>query len=201
MRKAASRGSVRRMTGLSLLAAIIAVLTILGNFVRFGPFPITLALAPIIIGAAMYGPSAGAILGGVFGLVTLLSGIAGWDGGTVIYLMGVNPVACILICVLKGAGAGFLAGLVYDLIAKKNSRIGVIAAGIVCPVVNTGLFIIGMLIFFTSALESWASGQGLFYYVIFGLTGVNFLVELAVNLVLSSGITAIIKYAKGRKEK
>ena len=177
------------------------MLTILGNFVRFGPFPITLALAPIIIGAAMYGPSAGAILGGVFGLVTLLSGIAGWDGGTVIYLMGVNPVACILICVLKGAGAGFLAGLVYDLIAKKNSRIGVIAAGIVCPVVNTGLFIIGMLIFFTSALESWASGQGLFYYVIFGLTGVNFLVELAVNLVLSSGITAIIKYAKGRKEK
>ena len=201
MSKAASRGSVRRMTGLSLLAAIIAVLTILGNFVRFGPFPITLALAPIIIGAAMYGPSAGAILGGVFGLVTLLSGIAGWDGGTVIYLMGVNPVACILICVLKGAGAGFLAGLVYDLIAKKNSRIGVIAAGIVCPVVNTGIFIIGMLIFFTSALESWASGQGLFYYVIFGLTGVNFLVELAVNLVLSSGITAIIKYAKGRKEK
>lgn len=201
MSKAASRESVRRMTGLSLLAAIIAVLTILGNFVRFGPFPITLALAPIIIGAAMYGPSAGAILGGVFGLVTLLSGIAGWDGGTVIYLMGVNPVACILICVLKGAGAGFLAGLVYDLIAKKNSRIGVIAAGIVCPVVNTGLFIIGMLIFFTSALESWASGQGLFYYVIFGLTGVNFLVELAVNLVLSSGITAIIKYAKGRKEK
>lgn len=201
MSKAASRGSVRRMTGLSLLAAIIAVLTILGNFVRFGPFPITLALAPIIIGAAMYGPSAGAILGGVFGLVTLLSGIAGWDGGTVIYLMGVNPGACILICVLKGAGAGFLAGLVYDLIAKKNSRIGVIAAGIVCPVVNTGLFIIGMLIFFTSALESWASGQGLFYYVIFGLTGVNFLVELAVNLVLSSGITAIIKYAKGRKEK
>ena len=201
MSKAASRGSVRRMTGLSLLAAIIAVLTILGNFVRFGPFPITLALAPIIIGAAMYGPSAGAILGGVFGLVTLLNGIAGWDGGTVIYLMGVNPVACILICVLKGAGAGFLAGLVYDLIAKKNSRIGVIAAGIVCPVVNTGLFIIGMLIFFTSALESWASGQGLFYYVIFGLTGVNFLVELAVNLVLSSGITAIIKYAKGRKEK
>lgn len=201
MSKAASRGSVRRMTGLSLLAAIIAVLTILGNFVRFGPFPITLALAPIIIGAAMYGPSAGAILGGVFGLVTLLSGIAGWDGGTVIYLMGVNPVACILICVLKGAGAGFLAGLVYDLIAKKNCGIGVIAAGIVCPVVNTGLFIIGMLIFFTSALESWASGQGLFYYVIFGLTGVNFLVELAVNLVLSSGITAIIKYAKGRKEK
>lgn len=199
MSKAASTGSVRRMTGMSLMAAIIAVLTVLGNFVRFGPFPITLALAPIIIGAAMYGAGAGAILGGVFGLVTLISGLAGWDGGTVMYLMGIAPFACILVCVGKGVAAGWCAGLVYSAIEKKNRHVGVVAAGIVCPVVNTGVFIIGMLLFFTSALESWASGQGLIYYVIFGLTGVNFLVELAVNLVLSSGITAIIKYAKGRK--
>ena len=187
------------MTGMSLLAAIIAVLTVLGNFVRFGPFPITLALAPIIIGAAMYGAGAGAILGGVFGLVTLLSGLAGWDGGTVMYLMGIAPFACILVCIGKGAAAGWCAGLVYGAIEKKNRHAGVVAAGIVCPVVNTGIFVLGMLVFFTSALESWASGQGLLYYVIFGLTGINFLVELAVNLVVSSGITAIIKYAKGRK--
>lgn len=199
MSKAASTGSVRRMTGMSLMAAIIAVLTVLGNFVRFGPFPITLALAPIIIGAAMYGAGAGAILGGVFGLVTLIGGLAGWDGGTVMYLMGIAPFACILVCVGKGIAAGWCAGLVYSAIEKKNRHVGVVAAGIVCPVVNTGVFIIGMLLFFTSALESWANGQGLMYYVIFGLTGVNFLVELAVNLVLSSGITAIIKYAKGRK--
>ncbi len=199
MSKAASTGSVRRMTGMSLMAAVIAVLTVLGNFVRFGPFPITLALAPIIIGAAMYGAGAGAILGGVFGLVTLVGGLAGWDGGTVMYLMGIAPVACILVCIGKGIAAGWCAGLVYGAIEKKNRHIGVVAAGIVCPVVNTGVFIIGMLLFFTSALESWASGQGLLYYVIFGLTGINFLVELAVNLVLSSGITAIIRYAKGRK--
>ncbi len=199
MSKAASTGSVRRMTGMSLMAAVIAVLTVLGNFVRFGPFPITLALAPIIIGAAMYGAGAGAILGGVFGLVTLVGGLAGWDGGTVMYLMGIAPVACILVCIGKGIAAGWCAGLVYGAIEKKNRHVGVVAAGIVCPVVNTGVFIIGMLLFFTSALESWASGQGLLYYVIFGLTGINFLVELAVNLVLSSGITAIIRYAKGRK--
>lgn len=189
------------MTGLSLLSAVVAVLTVLGNFVRFGPFPITLALAPIIIGSAMYGASAGAILGGVFGVVTLIGGLAGWDGGTVMYLMGIAPVACILVCVLKGVGAGWLSGLVYSAIAKKNQHIAVIVAGIVCPVVNTGLFILGMLTFFTSALESWANGQALLFYVIFGLTGINFVVELAVNLVLSSGITTIIKYGKGRKSK
>lgn len=199
MKKAASHSSVSRMAGQSLLTALIVVLTILGNFVRFGPFPITLALAPIIIGAALYGASSGALLGGVFGVVTLICGLTGWDGGTVIYLMGVAPVACVLVCVLKGVGAGWVAGLIYGALSHRNEQLAVIAAGIACPVANTGLFILGMLLFFTSTLESWASGQGVLYYVIFGLTGINFLVELAVNLVLSSGITTIIKYGKGRK--
>ena len=78
-------------------------------------------------------------------------------------------------------------------------HLGVVAAAVLCPVVNTGIFIIGMMLFYMSTLESWAGGQAVIYYVIFGLTGINFLVELAVNLILSSGITSIIRYAKGRK--
>lgn len=96
------RKGLKRQVGLSLFSAIIVVLTVLGNFVRFGPVPITLSLAPIIIGAAVYGSSAGALLGGVFGLVVLLGGILGWDGGTVMLLMGLNPIGCILICIGKG---------------------------------------------------------------------------------------------------
>lgn len=186
---------LRRQVGLSLFAAIIVVLSVLGNFVRFGPFPITLALAPIIIGAAVYGSSAGALLGGVFGAVVLLSGILGWDGGTVMLLMGINPFGCILICTGKGILAGYLSGIVYRLIAKKSALGGVITAGIVCPVVNTGLFIVGMLVFYGSTLQSWAGSQNVIYYAIFGLAGINFVVELLVNLVLSSGITTVIRYA------
>lgn len=200
MSNAASRGKIRRMTGISILMAVVVVLTLLGNFVRFGPFPITLALAPIIIGAAVYGPSAGAILGFAFSLVVFITGIMGWDGGTVMLLMGVNPVACTVVCLAKGTLAGFLAGLVYSLIAKKNVHLGVIAAGIVCPVVNTGIFIVGMLLFFAETLASWAGGQPILNFIIFGLTGVNFLVELAVNLILASGITTIIRYVGGNKK-
>ena len=78
-------------------------------------------------------------------------------------------------------------------------HLGVVAAGIVCPVVNTGIFIVGMLLFFAETLASWAGGQPILNYIIFGLTGVNFLVELAVNLVLASGITTIIRYVGGKK--
>ena len=194
-----SHDKLQRMTGLSIFTAVIVVLTVLCNFVRFGPFSITLALAPIVIGAALYGPGAGAYLGSVFGLVVLLTGVFGWDGGTVMYLMSLNAVGCILICIGKGAAAGWVSGLLYRLIARKNMHLGVVAAAVLCPVVNTGIFIIGMMLFYMSTLESWAGGQAVIYYVIFGLTGINFLVELAVNLILSSGITSIIRYAKGRK--
>lgn len=194
-----SHDKLQRMTGLSIFTAVIVVLTVLCTFVRFGPFSITLALAPIVIGAALYGPGAGTYLGGVFGLVVLLTGVFGWDGGTVMYLMSLNAVGCILICIGKGAAAGWVSGLLYRLIARKNMHLGVVAAAVLCPVVNTGIFILGMMLFYMSTLESWAGGQAVIYYVIFGLTGINFLVELAVNLILSSGITSIIRYAKGRK--
>lgn len=196
MNNGKQNGGTRKMTGLAIFTAIIVVLQVLCTFVRFGPFSITLALAPIIIGTAMYGKGAGAYLGGVFGAVVLVTGLLGWDGGTVMLLMGINPLGCVLVCLLKGVAAGFFAGLCYELIAKKSDKLGVLISGVVCPVVNTGLFIVGMLVFFFDTLSGWAGGQNLLLYIIVGLTGVNFLVELAVNIVLSSGITRIIRAGK-----
>ena len=199
MEKKQTESKTQKMAVLSIFTAVIAVLTVLCTFVRFGPFSITLALAPIIIGAALYGPGAGAYLGGVFGFVVLLTGLFGWDGGTVMYLLGQNAIACILICIGKGAAAGWVSGLVYRLLEKKSVHLAVIVAAIVCPVVNTGLFVLGMLLFYMSTLQAWAGGQNMVYFVLIGLAGINFLVELAVNLVLSSGITSIIRYAKKRE--
>ena len=199
MKNGSSRDKLRRITGLSIFTAIIAVLTVLCTFVRFGPFSITLALAPIIIGGAMYGMKAGTYLGGVFGFVVLLTGIFGWDGGTVMLLLCQNALGCILICIGKGAAAGWAAAAVYKLLGEKYPKTAVIVASVICPVVNTGLFILGMCVFYMSTLEAWAGGMNVLYFAIIGLTGINFLVELAVNLVLSSAVTNIIRYGKGRR--
>lgn len=197
MQSSTSHGKVQRMTGIAILTAIIVVVQIICTFIKFGPFSITLALAPIIIGAAVYGVGTGAMLGGVFGLVVLITGILGWDGGTVMLLMGINPVATVLICIIKGAAAGLAAGAVYAAIAKKNQLGGVITAGIICPVVNTGLFIIGMLAFFFSTISGWAAGNdSMVQYIIFGLCGGNFIVELATNLLLATAITRIIRVVR-----
>ena len=104
MSNAASRDKIRRMTGISILLAVVVVLTLLGNFVRFGPFPITLALAPIIIGAALYGPAAGALLGFVFSAVVYITGLIGMDGGFIQTMMNYSAIGTTILCLFKGIG-------------------------------------------------------------------------------------------------
>ena len=186
----------QQLTGMAIFSAIIVVLTIFCTFIKFGPVSITLALAPIIIGAAVYGAGAGAILGFVFSLVVLLTGIFGWDGGFIMYLMSLSPVGLLVTIFLKGTAAGFLSGVLYRVISRKNEKTAVLCAGIACPIVNTGLFVACMFLFFMDALQGMAGGRDLVAYIIFGLCGINFVIELVVNIALSSVITYIIKLRK-----
>ena len=181
----------RRLTGLALMTAIIVVLQVVASFVKFGPFSITLALAPIIIGAALYGAGAGAWLGAVFGVVVLIACVAGWDqGGNILFTA--NPLLTAALCIVKGAAAGFVSGLVFRGLSSRSPMGASIIAGIVCPVVNTGIFCVGLAVFFYDTLVAWAGGSDLIYYIIFGLTGVNFVLELAINLVLSTVIVRVV---------
>lgn len=186
----------KKASAYGLFAAIVVVLQLIATFIKFGPVNITLALAPIIIGAALYGRRFGAFVGTVLGVVIAVLGAFGLDGGFVLMLAQYHPVIIFLVAILKTTVAGYLAGLIYELVAKKNSLAAVIASGIVCPVVNTGLFVAAMLVFFRPALISMAGGTEVMSFIVFGLTGVNFLVELGVNLILATAITRVIKVLK-----
>jgi uncharacterized membrane protein len=181
------------MTG--LLTAIVVVLQLVSSTIKIGPFSITLALVPIVVGAALYGKLAGAWLGGVFGLMVLLSGDAG-------AFLAVNIPGTIATVMLKGILAGFMSGLVYDLLKKKNDTLATYVSGIFTPIVNTGIFVLGCLAFFMPTIREWANGEGetnAIKYIFVGMIGINFFIELAVGLVFSPSIARIIKI--GRKEK
>jgi uncharacterized membrane protein len=183
--------STYRLTGLAILSAIIIVLQIFTTFVKFGPFSITLALIPMVVGAAMYGLGAGAYLGAVLGVVVTIMCMTGGDvGGALVW--AANPFLCAVMCILKTAVAGLCAGAIYHALSNKNRFVAVLLAAVVSPIVNTGLFIVGMLIFFRELLASWAGGSDMLTYIILGLTGVNFLVELGVNIVLTPIVVQII---------
>lgn len=178
----------KTIVGIGLLTAIVIVLQAFAVGIRFGIFNITLVLIPIVVGAALYGYKAGVWLGFVFGIVVLIT-----DAGV---FLAVNVPGTIITCILKGACAGLIAGLIYKLLEKKNKTLAVFVAAIAAPIVNTGIFLIGCRLFFYDTIKEWAAGAGFASagaFMIGGLVGINFLVELAINLALSMSIVRIIQ--------
>ena len=185
------RQKTKTMVGVGLLTAIVVVLQAMAVGIRFGVFNISLVLVPIVVGAALYGYKAGAWLGFVFSIVVLFT-----DAGA---FLAVSVPGTIITVVLKGTLAGLAAGLVYKLLEKINRYVAVLAAAIVCPIVNTGIFLLGCLVFFLETINGWGVAAGfdnVGAYLIFGMVGVNFLVEMGVNIVLSSVIVRLIRIAK-----
>lgn len=177
---------------MAMLIAIIVVLQLLGAFIRIGPVSISLVLVPIVIGACMYGPSGGAILGGVFGLIVYITCVNGMDpGGRMVFQA--SPVLCFLVVVAKGVLAGTLSGLTYKLLKKKNQYVAILCAAIVCPVINTGVFLICMALFFMDVLRTWAAGSDVVAYVLSGLVLMNFLPELALNVILAPASLQVVR--------
>ncbi|MEE1043003.1 MAG: ECF transporter S component [Clostridia bacterium] len=176
----------------AVLTALVVILQYMGTFVKFGPFAISLVLIPIVIGTATCGKGVGAWLGFVFGLVVLLSGDA-------MAFLTVNAPGTIITVLVKGIACGFLAGLAYEgatKLFKGNSYLSAVASAIVCPLVNTGIFLIGCKLFFMDTIATWAGGTDVGHYIIFVLVGGNFVFELLVNIIFSPVIVRIIKAVK-----
>jgi hypothetical protein len=191
----AIRSRTLMLTQLGVLTAIVVALQILAIVMRplFPAFTISLVLLPIAIGAALIGTMAGGWLGLAFGAAVLISGDAA-------PFMAVNIPATVFVVLFKGMCAGFAAGLVYKLLAKKSRTAGAIAAAVVCPIVNTGIFIIGAYLFFLPTITTWTPlGQSTTAFIFLGMVGVNFLVELGLNIVFIPVIVRLIQYGQDRK--
>ena len=176
------------------MTALVVVLQLLGSFIRLGPFSISLVLVPIVIGAAMCGYKIGAWLGFVFGVIVLASGDAA-------AFYSINVPGTIATVLVKGTLCGLFAGIVYKLLEKKNQYLAVIASAIVCPLVNTGVFLIGCKLFFMSAISEWglASGfENVTEYMFLGLAGGNFIFELIVNIILAPVVVRVITFNKDK---
>ena len=184
---------IRKMTTLSLLIAVTVVLQLLGYILpRVGPFGLSFVLVPIVIGAAYYGPKAGAILGGAFGVIVCFCSYNGIDGGGFMVWQA-SPLLCILVVMTKGILAGTTAGWVYRLLHTKSPNAAIIAASIICPIVNTGVFLLGMFTLFMDVLRVWADGGSIVGYVLTVIVLVNFVPEFIITVVLSPACRRIIQ--------
>ncbi len=182
----------RRVALGAIFAAIVIVLQFISMALRFGTFSITLVLVPIVLGSALCGYKIGGFLGLVFGAIVLISGDAA-------PFLAVNVWGTVITVLLKGTLCGLTAGLIYSALQKKNQYLAVFLAAIACPVVNTGVFLLGCSVFFMDTIAEWGAAlgyQNIGAYMIYGLVGINFIIEIAVNIVLAPAVLRVLKIVK-----
>lgn len=182
---------IKKMVGISIFAAVVVVLQLFSNYVAFGPVSITLALIPIVVGAIVYGPLAGFILGSVGGLLVFLApatiGLF-WDYGVFVTF---------LVCILKMGIAGLVSGLLYKFLHKWNKVVAVTIASVIVPILNTGLFALAAYTIYYKLLEGLApAGQSIASYLFLTFIGFNFLIEFFVNSALSPVVLRLTNLSK-----
>lgn len=170
--------STETLTLGAIMTAFVIILQCLAFYTNFfGPFATAVALVPIVIGSALCGIWIGAWLGFVFGMVVLLT------GGAALFFAFSIPGAIITVLV-KGTACGFASGLTLKLMKRCNRYLSVTVASLICPIVNTGVFLLGSFVFFADyanaiaeACELEVSGMMVF----FSLAMANFLFEMLLS--------------------
>ncbi len=166
--------NVKKMVGIAILMALIVILQLLGQFIKFGPVSISLVLVPIVVGAAFYGPVAGAILGATFSVVVL-------SQPDTAFFYSISVFGTIITVLVKGTLAGYICGLIYNLLSKYNTILAVAISAAICPIINTGIFFLGCRLFFWEGLA--ATGiENVAVYIVTFMIGINFIAEFVVNI-------------------
>ena len=189
MAKSKKAMSTKDLVMYAVLTAIVVILQFMGSFIKLGPFSISLVLVPIVIGAALLGVKAGVWLGFVFGATVLMSGDAA-------AFLAVNVGGTVITVLLKGIFSGLTSGLIFKALKPKGLYLATAVSAVVCPVVNTGIFLIGCFIFFMGTIVGWAESLGFpsaGNYIIYGLVGSNFLFEMLINIILAPAIVRLLK--------
>ena len=182
------RITTQQIVGTGLLLALEIIFQIIGNYLQIGPVNINLSLVTVVLAAVLYGPLSGAVLGFFNGLIVLLS------PSTLAIFMPISPIGTVIACLLKCTIAGLVAGLLFKLFKNKNNLIGLIIASILVPVINTGIFSAVCLLFFRPFLESGVSETfpNIGAFLIFGVIGINFIVEIISTVALSTPVGMIL---------
>lgn len=211
---------IRQMVIAAMLSAIVAVLT----FTPIGMIPLppplpsaTTVHIPVLVAALVEGPVVGLIVGGVFGLCSL---IRAWESGMVgLTLFFRNPVISVLPRLLVPLFA-FAAWALWRKIVKQNAvteKIGAALASVVGTVANTVLCLglialiyggdltamINEMISAGSADAAYLNNAGAWLVAVVGLpNGIGECVVAAVIVpMIKTAVDAVIRRTPMRKKK
>lgn len=192
---------------LALFSALIILLAFIPGigYIPLGVTRATIIHVPVIIGSIVLGPKMGAVLGGVFGLTSLISNTLTPTVTSFVFTpffegagLGGNPLS-LVICFVPRILVGVVPYFVYKGIIKLLNKIkgretvSLITAGICGAMTNT-ILVMGMIYLFFG--ESYAKAKEISYDallgVILGIIGVNGVLEAITAAVLTCVICKVL---------
>lgn len=183
----------------ALMTALVIVTQTLATLFPnvFGPFAGAVALVPIIIGGCLCGPIVGTLLGIVFSLVVLVTAPS---SPFTAMLISYDPFATVTIVMLKGTFCALISSVAYKLLSKLNDIVAAVVAAILCPIINTGIFLFGSITMLWDNLAQITNGEqkGFVATIVFfwGIVIANFIFELILCAVFSPIIVKVLSLRK-----
>lgn len=194
-----SSKKLREMTQLAILSAVAAVVAFLP--IRTLGLEITLSMVPVAVAAALMGKKGGLVLGTVFGVVSFIQCLGYSPFGAVLF--SINPLYTFMVCVPTRMVAGFIAGLLSDILKRPNkTRFAALSACVTAPVLNTVFFMSTLVLCFysTDYIQGFVSALGAanpFTFVLL-FVGINGLVEIVAGIVIAFPVTFAVSSALKR---
>lgn len=182
---------------------ILAFVPYLG-YLTIGPFSITTVHIPVIIGAVILGPAAGAFLGCVFGITSIIQATLQMPITAFMFspFVPFGNFYSVVIALVPRILVGVFAAYVFKLIKIKDKRgyFASLAAGLVGSLTNTVLVLGGVYLFFG---QHFASVQKIplqnLLKVLLGVVAANGIFEAVVAAVAVTAVTKALFAVMRRK--
>lgn len=186
------------------IAILIAVLLVMSftplGYLRIGVLAISLLTIPVVIGAMLIGPEAGALLGLIFGLTSFAQCFGADAFGTT--LLNLNPFGAFFMCVPTRMLMGYLAGVIFKGVHRvdRTRTVSYFVGGLAGAVLNTVFFMGALLVFFwnTPYIQEMSGGKGIWAFLLV-MVGVNGVVEALVCCAAGGAISKAVSPALKRE--
>lgn len=185
---------------LAVLIAVILLMEFTGlGYIKVGILEMTILQIPVVVGAIVLGPGAGAILGAVFGATSFFECFGKSAFGVVLF--GINPFFTFLVCMVPRVLMGWLCGLIFRWLYRvdKTRILSYGVASLAGAVLNTALFMTLLMVLFgsTDYIKGLMGAMGIFQFVILSV-GVQGLVEAAICFVAGTAISKALAVYSGQ---
>lgn len=194
------RTNVRWLTQLALLVAILLVMnyTPLG-YLQIGPLSASLLTVPVAIGAMTMGPTAGAILGAVFGATSFIQAVEGKSALSAA-LFSANPAGTFVVCVVARVLMGLCAALLFQALCKllpNRPKFCCFAGGLIAPVLNTVFFMGFLVLFFykidyVQNLAQSLGADNVFMFIVL-CVGIQAVIEWVICCLVAGAVTLPVR--------